>query len=90
MCGYEVFIYPSVLVVADGSCTVLSPNANSSSAQGITGLVKTNRPDLVINFIDHHVFVLIKVFCVLGFSVLGVWVKVTVLWPGECFNYFFI
>lgn len=87
MCGFEVFIYPSVLVAADGFYAALSPTANtSSSAQGITGLVKTNTTDLLINYTDHHGYVLItgKVFSVLGSSFIIVQTQdaVSVAWEG--------
>lgn len=53
MCGFEVLIYPSVMVAADGFCAAPSPTANtSSSARGIRGLVKMNTVDLLINYMD--------------------------------------
>lgn len=67
MCGFEVFIYPSVLAEADGFFAAPSPTANTFfSAQGIRGLVKMNTDDLLIKYMDHNCSVLIthKVFSV--------------------------
>lgn len=68
---FEISIYPSVPVEADGFCSALSPTANTSSpAWGILGVVKMNRDDLLIKYMDHHGSALItdKVFSVLGFG----------------------
>lgn len=67
----KISIYPSVPVEADGFCSTLSPTANTSSpAWGISGVVKMNRDDLLIKYMDHHGSALItdKVFSVLGFG----------------------
>lgn len=92
MRGFEVFIYPSVLVAADGFCTALSPTAKTSpSARGITGLVKMNTTDLLINYTDHHGCVLIteRVFSVLGSS-FRIIQRRNSLWPYRGFNIFVI
>lgn len=83
MCGFEVLIYPSVLVAADGFCAAPSPTANTfSSARGIRGLVKMNTADLLINYMDRNgsVFITEKVFSVLGSSFVTVKTQVTFLW----------